>query len=209
MTETPKIEMREDGPLIVKHATRLEGPGGAELEVKEVMALCRCGHSSNKPFCDGSHNDAGFSSKNDHEASGVDREIIYDGDPIAIAYNPRVCSHAAECVRLSRAAFDPDRKPWCKPEEADPTKLEAIVGACPSGALRAVRHEDAKHIVADRPTVKIQKDGPYWVTHAEIDADVPGIGGTPEKYVLCRCGLSGNKPYCDGSHYNEKWTDDG
>ena len=208
MTDTPKVETRENGPLIVKHATGLTGPGGAEMETKEVMALCRCGKSANKPFCDGSHNDAGFTSENEKEASGVDREITYDADPVAIVYNPRICSHAAECVRMSPAAFNPKRKPWCKPEEADPDMLERIVKACPSGALQMKRLESAKHIIPDRPTVMIQKDGPYWVTGAEIEAEVPGKGGTEEKYVLCRCGLSGNKPYCDGSHYDEKWRDD-
>ncbi len=208
MTEKPVVEMREDGPLIVKHATGLQGPGGAEMETKEVMALCRCGQSKKKPFCDGSHNDSGFSSANQHDASGADREIVYDGDPISIAYNPRICSHAAECVRMSRAAFDPKRKPWCKPEEAGADQLEAIVEVCPSGALRAIRHEEDTHHIAERPTVIIQKDGPYWVTKADIDAQIPGIGGTKDKYVLCRCGLSGNKPYCDGSHFNQSWRDD-
>lgn len=57
MADTPKIEERENGPLVVSGITRMQGADGS-VEVKPVMALCRCGLSGNKPFCDGSHSDA-------------------------------------------------------------------------------------------------------------------------------------------------------
>ncbi|MDH5453356.1 MAG: CDGSH iron-sulfur domain-containing protein, partial [Paracoccaceae bacterium] len=55
-----KIELRQNGPLVVKGLTSMVGEDGAELEAKPVMALCRCGQSRTKPFCDGSHKEAGF-----------------------------------------------------------------------------------------------------------------------------------------------------
>ncbi|MEO0915179.1 MAG: CDGSH iron-sulfur domain-containing protein [Pseudomonadota bacterium] len=58
-TET-KIELRENGPLVVKAPPVLRDAVGAEIETAEVAALCRCGASKNKPFCDGSHKDVGF-----------------------------------------------------------------------------------------------------------------------------------------------------
>ena len=60
MSETPVIEERENGPLVAKGIKRMVGPDGSEVDVKDVMALCRCGLSKNKPFCDGSHKKIGF-----------------------------------------------------------------------------------------------------------------------------------------------------
>ena len=54
------IEEREDGPLVVKNLKKLELPDGSEGQVRPAMALCRCGASSRKPFCDGSHMKMGF-----------------------------------------------------------------------------------------------------------------------------------------------------
>lgn len=51
----PKIDIKENGPLVVKGVTEMIGPDGKEVESKSTMFLCRCGHSANKPFCDGSH----------------------------------------------------------------------------------------------------------------------------------------------------------
>ena len=49
--KTPKITLTPDGPYIVKALTRLSNKNGL-VECKETMALCRCGASANKPFCD-------------------------------------------------------------------------------------------------------------------------------------------------------------
>jgi CDGSH-type Zn-finger protein len=52
----------DDGPYIVKGQFRLVDSAGKEFEVKEAAALCRCGQSQKKPFCDGSHGRVGFQS---------------------------------------------------------------------------------------------------------------------------------------------------
>ncbi len=50
-----------DGPLLVRGDVRIEGPDGTELpRTRRTVALCRCGFSALKPFCDGSHKAAGF-----------------------------------------------------------------------------------------------------------------------------------------------------
>ena len=54
MSDTPAIEERENGPLVVKGLKSMKGTDGNDVEVKPVMALCRCGASKSKPFCDGS-----------------------------------------------------------------------------------------------------------------------------------------------------------
>ena len=50
-----------DGPLLVRGAIRLVGPDGVEIECdRNPVALCRCGASKLKPFCDGTHKLTGF-----------------------------------------------------------------------------------------------------------------------------------------------------
>lgn len=56
-----KIKLLPNGPIIVEGKFDLCSPNGNELaEGKEMIALCRCGASANKPFCDGAHTAAGF-----------------------------------------------------------------------------------------------------------------------------------------------------
>lgn len=61
MSDT-KIAVRPNGPLRVEGAVKLVDSDGKEWNVadKPAFSLCRCGHSANKPFCDGAHNKAGF-----------------------------------------------------------------------------------------------------------------------------------------------------
>ncbi len=54
------IEVRDHGPLLVKDISLMIGADGKEMSVKPKMALCRCGISKNKPFCDGSHQAANW-----------------------------------------------------------------------------------------------------------------------------------------------------
>jgi CDGSH-type Zn-finger protein len=54
------INVSKDGPYIVKNVSILTNSKGKSLETQPVMALCRCGSSKNKPFCDGSHIESGF-----------------------------------------------------------------------------------------------------------------------------------------------------
>lgn len=208
MADTPEFEERENGPLVVKGLRRMVGSDGADIEVKPVMALCRCGHSKTKPFCDGSHKDAGFESRGG-EPAGVDRLLAYEGKQVTVTYNPMICSHAAECGRLAGHMFNPEQKPWVQPDNGTVAEVEAVVAACPSGAL-AIRREDGttEHRLAERCDVVVEKNGPYWVQNVKSPVGPQGAGMSSKKYVLCRCGLSGNKPYCDGSHRDEGWSDD-
>lgn len=58
-----EIKVRDRGPYKVTGAVRVIDPEGAEFELDgETIALCRCGESSTKPFCDGSHRSSDFDS---------------------------------------------------------------------------------------------------------------------------------------------------
>lgn len=56
-----QIAVQKDGPLLVTGGVRVTSADGQTVEIRNRMALCRCGHSKIKPLCDGSHQDAGFS----------------------------------------------------------------------------------------------------------------------------------------------------
>jgi CDGSH-type Zn-finger protein len=60
-----KITVRDNGPLLVTGEFTLHDPAGNTygLAGRTTLTLCRCGHSENKPFCDGSHNRVGFRSE--------------------------------------------------------------------------------------------------------------------------------------------------
>ena len=58
--ETTTIEIRKDGPLVVKNLKTLILSDGTKAEEKTMTVLCRCGMSQNKPYCDGSHKANGW-----------------------------------------------------------------------------------------------------------------------------------------------------
>ena len=63
--DTPSITVRPNGSLRVNGAT-LIGADGNVISDKETYSLCRCGHSKDKPFCDGSHREGGFEDAGEH-----------------------------------------------------------------------------------------------------------------------------------------------
>jgi len=209
MSEKPIVEERENGPLVIKGLSRMIGPDGTQIEVKPVMALCRCGASKSKPYCDGSHNEIGFESRGGKPA-GIDKLITYRGEEVSVTYNPLLCSHAAECGRLASHIFNPEQKPWVQPDKGTVAEVEAVITACPSGALAMAREDGGReHRLAGRCDVAVEKNGPYWVQDVGIEVDAGhGEGRSSRKYVLCRCGKSGNKPFCDGTHRDAGWSDE-
>ena len=59
------VNIKDNGPLLVQGPFKLVDGEGGEFNIdpsKPAIALCRCGASANKPFCDGAHNQCGFAS---------------------------------------------------------------------------------------------------------------------------------------------------
>lgn len=128
-----ELSVCADGPLYLRGQIELVGPYGQTIAHETRVALCRCGASGNKPYCDGSHESIGF--------------------------------------------FDPGQA-VCEPA-APPAEAPA------TGALRV-------HLRHHGPLVT---EGPLMVQPASGTAVYAG-----EKCFFCRCGGSGNKPFCDGTH---------
>jgi CDGSH-type Zn-finger protein len=61
------IRCRPNGPLLVEGAIKVVDHEGNEFPInpdKPAVALCRCGQSARKPFCDGTHKTVGFEASN-------------------------------------------------------------------------------------------------------------------------------------------------
>jgi len=127
------IRIAPDGPLYLRGKVRVDGADGQPVVRDTRVALCRCGKSGLKPFCDGSHAKAGF-----RDAGAVPRPEV----------------------------------------ETDP-------GRSGDGAL----------------TISCGADGPLAVTGEFELMDAEGaVAARGTVAWLCRCGGSGNKPFCDGTH---------
>ena len=207
------IKPMKDGPLVEQGIPNLKDPVGTDVKSeKPASGLYRCGQSKSKPFCDGSHSAAGFRSDNG-DAKVRNTPIQYTGEvegkSVTVSYTPVLCGHIAECQRLHKQVFDPSQKPWIQPENGSLEGILSVINACPSGALRvSVDGEDLHHMDSDEQSVSFVKNGPYVVKNIPLDAEFNGAGASEKEYILCRCGQSKNKPFCDGTHHDVKWKDD-
>ncbi len=208
--EKPTIAVRENAFIRVANLPRLENSDGTELELKPVMALCRCGNSQNKPFCDGSHKKVGFDGSSPDPADPPkDKILSYEGSEIDVHYSLLLCSHAAECGKRHVEIFDSKKRPWIQPDNGTIEAVEEVVRACPSGALRYNgKGEEPKHLDLEGAGIVVEKNGPLRVTNMDIEEVNWASAADRKSYVLCRCGLSKNKPFCDGTHKDEGWRDD-
>ncbi len=209
---TSKITLADDGPLLVAAPPPIKDHDGAVIATGAMAALCRCGASKTKPFCDGSHTAVGFSSAPDHSAIR-NTEALYTGDvdgvSVTIAYTPVLCSHAGACQRLAPAVFQPGHDPWVDTAAGSLPSILNAMAACPSGALRVAIDDGApQHLTTGDADITVEAHGPYHVRNVPLEAEFNGVGASRAKYVLCRCGLSKNKPFCDGSHHDAGWRDD-
>jgi CDGSH-type Zn-finger protein len=121
----PNILTLTNGPYYLinnmeaKVVDNLQNSKGEPLSTISGVALCRCGGSKNKPFCDGTHSIIGFSSANktlnDNDKAIRDKRRDYIGKEITIHDNRKICSHAAECVKDLPSVFKLGNKPWIDP----------------------------------------------------------------------------------------------
>lgn len=208
MSKKATIDISENGPFIINGLKTFRNSKGEQIEVKEKMALCRCGGSSNKPFCDGTHSKTGFTGQREKDIN-MHREKSYDGKEVTINDNRAICSHAAECVNNLNSVFDTNKKPWIAPDKAPAEEIMKVIKKCPSGALSyTVGGKTIRNFDRDEEIV-ISKDGPYNVVgriRLNIGDDLQPPAS--EHYALCRCGASKNKPYCDGSHSETGFKDE-
>ena len=205
--QRPRIRLSRDGPYLVT-AVDLTNSKGERIETGHGVALCRCGASKEKPFCDSSHIRIGFSDEQ-HPDRTPDGIVDYRGAAIVVHFNRLQCSASERCAKTLPLVFRDGEKPWIQPDRADADTIIEVVRRCPSGALRYTRHGQAGPGEANTPSIRIARNGPYEVQGLDLDTENWSEGASRERFTLCRCGGSRNKPFCDGSHRSIKFQDDG
>jgi len=200
----PVITVLENGPYIVRGLERFKDAEGRELPVQPAMSLCRCGASRNKPYCDGSHTRIGFIGEKDtRRASGKVNE--WRGKGITIVDNTDVCCRDMSCINNLPQVFAEEN-----PDAASVKEIIETIKKCPSGALTYKMGGRHCQSFNREPAITIAKDGPLKVVGGiRLKDDMGSKPACPEHYTLCRCGQSKNKPFCDGSHLNIGFKDDG
>jgi CDGSH-type Zn-finger protein/ferredoxin len=205
-TGVASIEPEPNGPYLVNGITDFRNANGEAIRTEPTMYLCRCGGSSNKPFCDGTHEKIGFSGErlSDPSQSKTDD---YVGKELTIHDNRFMCAHAGFCTRHSPNVFSTAAEPWINPDRDPADKTIETIKMCPSGALsysvNGILHRDQ----ARAPCIHVTKNGPLFVVGGpELRGEARPL--SPEHYTLCRCGASKNKPFCDGSHFRARFKDD-
>lgn len=218
-----KIRIIKDGPYIVSGNVPLsekiitpKGSGyefkdGREFARSEIYSLCRCGKSKNSPFCDNSHKESHF--KGDETASKkpyIERAKRIKGPDLDLLDDYR-CAFARFCYREEGDA-------WELVERSDDPKLrdEAIAAAseCPAGRLVAVDKKGRAIELEYDPAIEIIQDqerglssGIFVKGNIPIESSDGKTYETRNRIMLCRCGKSRNKPFCDARHIPNKFSD--
>jgi len=224
--QAARVVVSKDGPYLISgnlplsHETIETDPaGGSEswargktFPKQERYALCRCGHSKAKPFCDGTHNKVGFDgTETADRRSYREQANIFDGPTMQLRDAEPLCGFARFC--------DPHGQVWSQVTRTDDAAVRATflrqVGNCPSGRLVAWDKASGEAIEPKLPaTIGLIEDpaqqcsGPIW-----LRGGIPVVAADGFEYevrnrvTLCRCGQSKHKPFCDGAHAAVKFQD--
>lgn len=205
------IRPSPNGPYLVTNAQDMRDWLGCGMAARPQMALCRCGASGRKPFCDGSHAKVGFTDEKGPDRV-PDRRDTYVGQQVTVLDNRGICQHSGFCTDRLAGVFHSGGEPFVTPSGGRMDEIVRAVRDCPSRALSyAVDGVEARaetdHHGTRAPSIEVSRDGPYRITggiplrDAEGE-DVPRAeGASREHYALCRCGQSQNKPFCSGMHW--------
>ncbi len=217
------IEVCEDGPYAIHgeiplvHKTQIVSEAGeplawrkdGEIDAQGEYCLCRCGHSKDMPFCDGTHNEVEFDGTEEAlTGSSLERREEYPPcGGMSVSFDNYLCSDSGFCGnRASKIAELAGKLEDIQVR----TQVIAMIEHCPSGALTyrftgetADNEVDLPEQIAVVTEITAQGPirGPLWVTGGipVIKAD-----GQPlevrNRVTLCCCGKSHSKPLCDGSH---------
>jgi CDGSH-type Zn-finger protein len=218
-----KIVVRKNGPYIVQgdvplvrkaqvvseHGEPLTWKKGEAIETGEIYTLCRCGQSSQKPFCDGTHANIDFDGTEAADTSvTAERQVIYaGGTKIVVKRDCSLCMGSGFCA--NRTTDIQEMVPHTDDTQVR-AQVMAMIERCPSGSLAYSIAEGEADIEPDLPrqvavTTEITSDGPIagplWVTgNIPIERADKQPLETRNRVTLCRCGLSKGKPLCDGTH---------
>jgi CDGSH-type Zn-finger protein len=220
----PKVKVSKDGPYLISGKIPIlkliiiTDPEGIPIEWRKGTeypprdcALCRCGHSKSKPFCDGTHLKIGFDgTETASPEEYLDKPKEIDGPALKLSDIEALCASARFCHRaggiwnLIPKSDNPEAKRIAIEEACD----------CPSGRLIVLDKNAKKTIEANlEKSIGLIEDpamgvsGPIWVRECiPVESADAKTYKVRNRVTLCRCGKSTNKPFCDSSHYPESET---
>lgn len=131
----------------------------------------------------------------------------YTNGEVTIVWEPEACIHSGICVKGLPNVFRPKVRPWIRIDKAETEDLISQVKRCPSGALSFYMNdkEDQPSEVLDAK-VEVLENGPLLVYGTLNVINKDGTSEIKKKTTaFCRCGVSANKPYCDGSHVKSEF----
>lgn len=222
-----RVVVSKDGPYIVSgsvplamHAIVTDAEGGSEswaegkrFPARKNYALCRCGGSATKPFCDGTHAKTGFDGTETASREPYrDQAKRLDGPTLQLTDAESLCAFARFC--------DPHGKVWNEVANTDDPDVRATfvrqVNDCPSGRLVAWDKATGQPVERALPvSIGLIEDpaeacsGPIWLRGGIAVVSADGFAyEVRNRVTLCRCGQSANKPFCDGTHASIKFRDD-
>lgn len=171
---------------------------------EETYHLCRCGHSKNKPYCDGTHKETHFDGKEVADKAPYDKQAKrYRGDTVDLLDQESLCAVARFCDRGENA--------WTYAVASSQPGFEELAiyecECCPSGRL-TIQRKDGTKVEPELPEeISLIEDtpnnvrGPLWVRGG---IELEGADGKSyevrNRMTLCRCGESSNMPFCDATH---------
>ena len=215
MPQNCKIKVSKNGPYLVsggvplcesdielnKEGESLNWQKGADLPVRESCALCRCGGSENKPFCDGTHMMNAFEGT-ETAPQKPEPPVHLPGPVVSLDDREKLCAGARFCDRAGSI--------WelVKKGDEESVKIAREEAAnCPSGRLTLQDNAGALPEPSLEPGITVVHDpkaegmGPLWVKGGiPVESEAGPVYEAHGRQTLCRCGKSKNKPYCDRSH---------
>lgn len=128
----------------------------------------------------------------------------YQKGDVTVVWKPEICIHSGNCVRALPTVFKPKERPWIQVEDTSEDALIKAIEKCPSGALTYYLKDESTEKVTEHITkAEVIENGPVLIYGT---LEVTHTDGRTEKKerstAFCRCGRTGNNPFCDGSHKN-------
>ena len=169
------VQAARNGPYLVTNVPRLTNYLGEQVPAPPQLALCRCGASSIKPFCNATCSRNGFTDDKDPDRV-PDRRDTYPGQQLTIFDNRGICQHSGFCTDRSPTAFRTGQEPFVAPSGARMDELVRAVRDCPSGALSLAfdgKEDAGARSLADwhgarEQAIEITQDGPYRVAEVHV-----------------------------------------
>jgi uncharacterized Fe-S cluster protein YjdI len=130
---------------------------------------------------------------------------VYQADEITVTFDPNLCVHSGRCLSGLPAVFDVGRRKWIDATAASADEIARVIDRCPSGALGyrrpGVAPETGPSHIPTTTVVTLSTDGPLSLAGRICIQTAAGeVVRETDRVALCRCGATGNQPFCDGSH---------